>query len=295
MDGQRREPHPGRALTSGGCLDSGLFVRPASLGRAPPEGGEDEPQQEHTHERGDERDESRGSADGEVDDECRDADRECGDRHEIDLHDASGHPHEFGLAAPTEQRPMHAHGGQREDGGHCGETHEHHVHVPLELVHVLESGSERHGEQEPREDLGAGLHHAQFLQQLLPVAVCALVARLISSVAEVVEFRGWHGSFIGIHAASLAGSLGSCPAACASTEKEIMMTLPPIREWWSELSLEARVDVLGESAPHLSERARAEIRTITGAVVGMTETLSDEDLDYARSETRSEIADEVSD
>ncbi len=73
------------------------------------------------------------------------------------------------------------------------------------------------------------------------------------------------------------------------------MTLPPIREWWSELSLEARVDVLGESAPQLSERARAEIRTITGAVVGMTETLSDEDLEYARSETRSEIADEDSD
>ena len=73
------------------------------------------------------------------------------------------------------------------------------------------------------------------------------------------------------------------------------MTLPPIREWWSELSLEARVDVLGDSAPQLSERARSEIRTITGAVVGMTETLSDEDLEYARSETRSEIADADSD
>jgi vacuolar-type H+-ATPase subunit H len=73
-----------------------------------------------------------------------------------------------------------------------------------------------------------------------------------------------------------------------------MMTLPPIRDWWSELSLEARVEVLGEAAPHLSERAREEIRTITGAVVGMAETLSDEDLDYARSEARSEI-DEDSD
>ncbi len=72
------------------------------------------------------------------------------------------------------------------------------------------------------------------------------------------------------------------------------MTLPPIRDWWSELSLEARVEVLGEAAPHLSERAREEIRTITGAVVGMAETLSDEDLDYARSEARSEI-DEDSD
>lgn len=67
------------------------------------------------------------------------------------------------------------------------------------------------------------------------------------------------------------------------------MTLPPIREWWPQLSLEARVDVLGDAAPHLSERTREEIRTITGAVVGMAETLTEKDLDYARSETRAEI------
>lgn len=67
------------------------------------------------------------------------------------------------------------------------------------------------------------------------------------------------------------------------------MTLPPIREWWSRLSLEARVDVLGDAAPQLSERAREEIRTITGAVVGMAETLSQDDLDYARAEARAEI------
>lgn len=72
------------------------------------------------------------------------------------------------------------------------------------------------------------------------------------------------------------------------------MTLPPIREWWSELSLEARVEVLGDAAPHLTERAREEIRTITGAVVGMAETLSDDDLDYARSEARSEIESDAS-
>ncbi|WP_314423122.1 hypothetical protein [uncultured Microbacterium sp.] len=67
------------------------------------------------------------------------------------------------------------------------------------------------------------------------------------------------------------------------------MTLPPIREWWSELSLEARVEVLGETAPHLGERAREEIREITGAVVGMAETLSRDDLDYARAEARAEV------
>lgn len=73
------------------------------------------------------------------------------------------------------------------------------------------------------------------------------------------------------------------------------MTLPPIRDWWSELSTESRVEVLGDASSHLSERAREEIRTITGAVVGMAETLSEEDLEYARAETRSEIDAEESD
>ncbi|KNY07522.1 MULTISPECIES: hypothetical protein [unclassified Microbacterium] len=62
------------------------------------------------------------------------------------------------------------------------------------------------------------------------------------------------------------------------------MTLPPIREWWPELTDEARLDVF-EHAPHLGEVAREEIREITGAVVGMAEELDADDLDYARSET----------
>ena len=63
------------------------------------------------------------------------------------------------------------------------------------------------------------------------------------------------------------------------------MTLPPIREWWPELSDDARLDVL-EHAPHLGETAREEIRTITGAVVGMAEELTADDLDYARDEAK---------
>lgn len=73
------------------------------------------------------------------------------------------------------------------------------------------------------------------------------------------------------------------------------MTLPPIRDWWSELSLEARVEVLSDAAPHLGAKAREEIRMITGAVVGMAETLSDEDLDYVRTEARVEIGNETTD
>lgn len=66
------------------------------------------------------------------------------------------------------------------------------------------------------------------------------------------------------------------------------MTLPPIREWWPELSVEGRVDVL-EHAPHLGEIAREEIRALTGAVVGMRETLSPEDLRYARADAESQV------
>lgn len=60
------------------------------------------------------------------------------------------------------------------------------------------------------------------------------------------------------------------------------MTLPPIHDWWPELSEEARRDVLDSDTPHLGEAVREEIRVITGAVVGMVESLTDDDLDYAR-------------
>ena len=62
------------------------------------------------------------------------------------------------------------------------------------------------------------------------------------------------------------------------------MTLPPIRDWWPLLSIDARRTLLDGDLPHLTDPVREEIREITGAVVGMQETLSDEDLDYARAE-----------
>ncbi|MFJ6531977.1 hypothetical protein [Microbacterium sp. NPDC091662] len=67
-----------------------------------------------------------------------------------------------------------------------------------------------------------------------------------------------------------------------------MMTLPPIRDWWSELTEEGRRAVLDSETPHLDEAVREEIRVITGAVVGMVEQLSDDDLDYARSHAEHE-------
>ncbi|MCK2022296.1 hypothetical protein KZC52_05140 [Microbacterium sp. kSW2-24] len=62
------------------------------------------------------------------------------------------------------------------------------------------------------------------------------------------------------------------------------MTLPPIRDWWPQLSIDARRTLLDGDLPHLTDAVREEIREITGAVVGMQETLSDDDLDYARAE-----------
>lgn len=60
------------------------------------------------------------------------------------------------------------------------------------------------------------------------------------------------------------------------------MTLPPIREWWPELSEDARRSVAGSGSRHLDEDVREEIREITGAVVGIIEELTDDDLAYAR-------------
>lgn len=60
------------------------------------------------------------------------------------------------------------------------------------------------------------------------------------------------------------------------------MTLPPIRDWLPGLSEEGRRAVLDSDTPHLEEAVREEIRVITGAVVGMVESLSDDDLEYAR-------------
>lgn len=65
------------------------------------------------------------------------------------------------------------------------------------------------------------------------------------------------------------------------------MTLPPIREWWPHLSTEARQSLLDGDLPHLSEEVRAEVREITGAVVGITEALSDDDVEYAAAEVES--------
>jgi hypothetical protein len=63
------------------------------------------------------------------------------------------------------------------------------------------------------------------------------------------------------------------------------MTLPPIHDWWPHLSVDARHDVVGSESRHLSETVREEIREITGAVVGQQEELSDEDVEYARTQT----------
>lgn len=46
------------------------------------------------------------------------------------------------------------------------------------------------------------------------------------------------------------------------------MTLPPIDEWWPELSDDARRAVIDSGSRHLDEDVREEIREITGVVWG---------------------------
>jgi hypothetical protein len=60
------------------------------------------------------------------------------------------------------------------------------------------------------------------------------------------------------------------------------MTLPPIDEWWPALSDDARRAVIDAGSRRLDDDVREEIREITGAVVGMVEEISDDDLAYAR-------------
>lgn len=67
------------------------------------------------------------------------------------------------------------------------------------------------------------------------------------------------------------------------------MTLPPIRDWWPELSQDGRRAVLNSDTSHLDDAVREEIRVITGAVVGMVESLSDSDLAYARKHSEAEV------
>ncbi|MGO4487853.1 hypothetical protein [Microbacterium sp. 2RAF4] len=66
------------------------------------------------------------------------------------------------------------------------------------------------------------------------------------------------------------------------------MTLPPIRDWWPELSQDGRRAVLDGDTSHLDDDVREEIRVITGAVVGMVESLSESDLAYAREHSEAE-------
>jgi len=66
------------------------------------------------------------------------------------------------------------------------------------------------------------------------------------------------------------------------------MTLPPIDEWWSELSPDAQQSVLDSDSALLDETVREEIRQITGAVVGMGEQLSATDRKYARAHAPTE-------
>ena len=86
---------------------------------------------------------------------------------------------ELRLEPPAEQDAVQAHGRDEQRRRQHGQDHEHQVEVLLVGVEVREPLLERDRQQEAREDLRAGLRDPQLLQQLVPVAVGALVVGLV--------------------------------------------------------------------------------------------------------------------
>src|SRR5690606_10935298 len=124
------------------------------------------------------------------------------------------------LAVLAEQRAVQAHGRDEQAGREHGERHEREVGTGLEGVEVAEALLERQREEEPGEDLHAHLHDAQLLEQLDPVAVGALVRRLVTAVRDIV-----------VHRSSLAPSLRQSSSRWGQESAPSCSTLGDPHRW----------------------------------------------------------------
>ncbi|MDX2376719.1 hypothetical protein M4I32_07890 [Microbacterium sp. LRZ72] len=61
--------------------------------------------------------------------------------------------------------------------------------------------------------------------------------------------------------------------------------LPPIEDWWPDLTIGARHELLREPTAELTPRTRQEIQTATGAEVGSDARLADDDVTYVHTQT----------
>jgi len=75
---------------------------------------------------------------------------------------------------------------QRDDRAQSREHQKDEVEGALRIGEVTECRLECDGEEKSREDLRAGLEHAQLLEHIIPVAVGALTGRLGSPVGPGV-------------------------------------------------------------------------------------------------------------
>ena len=74
------------------------------------------------------------------------------------------------------------HGRETQHRRRRGEDDEHEVEGELVALELVERRLERHREQEAREDLGAGLHGAKLLQDIVPLAVETLAVGLLADL-----------------------------------------------------------------------------------------------------------------
>ena len=104
---------------------------------------------------------------------------------------------------------------ERDDRAERREHDERQVERALAFAEFGEGGLEREREQEAGEDLRAGLHDAQLLQHLVPVAVGALGRRLVATVDPVVVgMRVARGGHVLILARPRARSASNAAARC---------------------------------------------------------------------------------
>jgi hypothetical protein len=99
--------------------------------------------------------------------------------------------HQHLQAMPAEQQPMNADRGDEQNRCAHRTSHRRQIRRPHLLIENVEPLLERERQEEPGEQLHAGLHHPEFLQQAGPVAVEPLGFGLAALIAipSLVVFR----------------------------------------------------------------------------------------------------------
>ena len=144
-------------------------------------------------ERNDERHDSGDPASCEVEDQAADSRGEQNHDDKLGEKESVADSHDLLLAMMLKVRAVHKHGRQPKEGRGSGECDQNEVESELVAVEFGEARLECDGEKEPADELDAGQCHPQFLENIAPVAVGALVCRLIAAVIDPCVFACAHG------------------------------------------------------------------------------------------------------